>query len=452
MKKVEMPKMGDSMEEGKILHWIKKEGEEVKKGEMLAEVETDKVNIEIEAFAGGVLRKILVPEGNSAPVGAEIALIGAPDEPLPDYLNANGAGASGQRQGPLVNPLQPSPRQTQSNQQYKEDLPVRASVGLSPEPTSGASAVKRQGRIFISPLARRLADEKHLDYATLQGTGPNGRIIKMDIEAALSQQRSAVATAPAPLAESVTPLAAQPVPPPVPATIDSGEVIEIPLTTMRRAIARRLSQSMQTAPHFYVTSVIDTDKLAAFRQQINEYAANDPAPVKVSYNDLIVKAVAKALVRIPQVNISFAEDRLLQKKQVHIGVAVAVEQGLIVPVLRNADQRGILDIARETQRLAEATREGKLRPEEFSGGTFTVSNLGMYDVDSFTAVINPPESAILAVGSITPTPVVVDGQVVVRNRMKVTLSSDHRAIDGATAARFLQEVKRLLEEPFGLVL
>ena len=452
MKKVEMPKMGDSMEEGKILHWIKKEGEEVKKGEMLAEVETDKVNIEIEAFAGGVLRKILVPEGNSAPVGAEIALIGAPDEPLPDYLNANGAGASGQRQGSLVNPLQPSPRQTQSNQQYKEDLPVRASVGLSPEPTSGASAVNRQGRIFISPLARRLADEKHLDYATLQGTGPNGRIIKMDIEAALSQQRPAVATAPAPQAESVTPLAAQPVPPPVPATIDSGEVIEIPLTTMRRAIARRLSQSMQTAPHFYITSVIDTDKLATFRQQINEYAANDPAAVKVSYNDLIVKAVAKALVRIPQVNISFAEDRLLQKKQVHIGVAVAVEQGLIVPVLRNADQRGILDIARETQRLAEATREGKLRPEEFSGGTFTVSNLGMYDVDSFTAVINPPESAILAVGSITPTPVVVDGQVVVRNRMKVTLSSDHRAIDGATAARFLQEVKRLLEEPFGLVL
>ena len=329
---------------------------------------------------------------------------------------------------------------------------MRASVGLSPEPTSGASAVNRQGRIFISPLARRLADEKHLDYATLQGTGPNGRIIKMDIEAALSQQRSAVATAPAPQAESVTPLAAQPVPPPVPATIDSGEVIEIPLTTMRRAIARRLSQSMQTAPHFYITSVIDTDKLATFRQQINEYAANDPAAVKVSYNDLIVKAVAKALVRIPQVNISFAEDRLLQKKQVHIGVAVAVEQGLIVPVLRNADQRGILDIARETQRLAESTREGKLRPEEFSGGTFTVSNLGMYDVDSFTAVINPPESAILAVGSITPTPVVVDGQVVVRNRMKVTLSSDHRAIDGATAARFLQEVKRLLEEPFGLVL
>lgn len=448
MKKVEMPKMGDSMEEGRILRWIKKEGEEVKKGEMLAEVETDKVNIEIEAFAGGILRKILVPEGDSAPVGAEIALIGAPGEPLPDYLGANGAEAGSQRQGSLASPTQFSPLQTQSAQQYKVDVLARSSVGLSPEPASGAATIKRQGRIFISPLARRLADENHLDYATLQGTGPNGRIIKMDIEAALSQQQSAVA----PLVEPVTPLITPQVSPLVPAAIDSGEVVEIPLTTMRRAIARRLSQSIQTAPHFYVTSIIDTDKLAAFRQQINEYAANDPAPVKVSFNDLIVKAVAKALVRIPQVNISFAEDRLLQKKQVHIGIAVAVEQGLIVPVLRNADQRGILDIARETQRLAEATREGKLRPEEFSGGTFTVSNLGMYDVDSFTAVINPPESAILAVGSITPTPVVVDGQVVVRNRMKVTLSSDHRAIDGATAARFLQEVKRLLEEPFGLVL
>ncbi len=236
------------------------------------------------------------------------------------------------------------------------------------------------------------------------------------------------------------------------ASIDTGEVVEIPLTAMRRTIARRLSQSMQTAPHFYVTSVIDTDKLAALRQQINEYAATDPSPVKVSFNDLIVKAVARALVRVPQVNVSFAEDRILQKKQVHIGVAVALEQGLIVPVLRNADQRGILDIAREARRLSEAAREGKLRPEDFSGGTFTVSNLGMFDVDSFTAVINPPESAILAVGSITPTPVVVDGQVVVRNRMKVTLSADHRAIDGAMAARFLQEVKRLLEEPFGLTL
>jgi pyruvate dehydrogenase E2 component (dihydrolipoamide acetyltransferase) len=439
MKTVEMPKMGDSMEEGKILRWIKKEGEPVKKGEMLAEVETDKVNIEIEAFASGILRKIIVPEGTAAPVGSKIALIGASDEPLPGNLGENGAGV-----------------QTSANSEPQvKDVPSQVPVG-STLSSSGITSSGTQGRIFISPLARRLAAENHLDYATVQGTGPNGRIIKMDIEAALKRQPPAITPAPVPTAEPVMPLGAQPVPaapePTLTAAIDSNEVVEIPLTAMRRTIARRLSQSMQTSPHFYVTSVIDTDKLAAFRQQINEYAANDPSPVKVSFNDLIVKAVAKALLRIPRVNVSFAEDRLLQKKQVHIGVAVALEQGLIVPIVRNADQRGILDIARETQRLAEAAREGKIRPEEFSGGTFTVSNLGMFDVDSFTAVINPPESAILAVGSVTPTPAVVDGQVVVRNRMKVTLSSDHRAIDGAIAARFLQEVKRLLEEPFGLVL
>lgn len=436
MKTVEMPKMGDSMEEGKILRWIKKEGDAVKKGEMLAEVETDKVNIEIEAFASGVLRKIMVPEGTAVPIGAKIALIGAPDEPLPANLTSF----------PTLQTLASSEQQAQAPTALDN-----ASVGRTP-------TVVNQGRIFISPLARRVAAENHLDYATLRGTGPNGRIIKNDIEAALNRQPAALSIlASARVAEPIPPLASQPAPEPEPvpelaASTGSDEVIELPLTAMRRTIARRLSQSMQTAPHFYVTAVIDTGKLAAIRQQINDYTASDAAPVKVSFNDLIVKAVAKALVRMPQVNVSFTEDRLLQKKQIHIGVAVALEQGLIVPVVRNADQRGLLDIARETQRLAEAARQGKIRPEEFSGGTFTVSNLGMFDVDSFTAVINQPESAILAVGSITPTPAVVDGQVVVRNHMKVTLSSDHRAIDGATAARFLQEVKRLLEEPFGLVL
>ena len=441
MKKVEMPKMGDTMEEGKILRWIKKEGDPVKKGEMLAEVETDKVNIEIEAFASGTLRKILVSEGNSAPIGAAIALIGAADEPLSENPGGNGATKT---------PATREPGEHSPGNAQNVPAQVLSSTVAAPIPGKG-------GRIFISPIARRIAQEHRLDYATLQGTGPNGRIIKIDVEAALSRLQP-VATA---MPEAVGVPGAQSVPPqallasstePIMASIDTGEVVEIPLTAMRRTIARRLSQSMQTAPHFYVTSVIDTDKLAALRQQINEYAATDPSPVKVSFNDLIVKAVARALVRIPQVNVSFAEDRILQKKQVHIGVAVALEQGLIVPVLRNADQRGILDIAREARRLSEAAREGKLRPEDFSGGTFTVSNLGMFDVDSFTAVINPPESAILAVGSITPTPVVVDGQVIVRNRMKVTLSADHRAIDGAMAARFLQEVKRLLEEPFGLIL
>lgn len=467
MKTVEMPKMGDTMEEGKILRWIKHEGDAVKKGESLAEVETDKVNIEIEAFASGVLRKILVPEGNSAPIGAGIALIGAPDEPLPESVGArfiapssNDTGSKSTAGGAInraptgqaanTAPAAP-PSSIATSEGAINQAPTVAAVTITSAPTPSET----QGRIFISPLARRFAEEQQVDYGHIRGTGPNGRIIKMDIEAALAQtaQVSAqpvvqpISVAPAVPAAPVSVPIAEPVPVPV----EGGEFVEIPLTAMRRTIARRLSQSMQTAPHFYVTSVIDTGKLAELRKQINAYAATDPAPVKVSFNDLIIKAVARALVRMPQVNVSFAEDRLIQKKQVHVGMAVALEQGLIVPVIRNADQRGILDIARESQRLAEAARTGKLRPEEFSGGTFTVSNLGMFDVDSFTAVINPPESAILAVGSITPTPVVVDGQVVVRDRMKVTLSSDHRAIDGATAARFLQEVKRLMEEPFGLL-
>src|SRR2546421_1077123 len=448
MKKVEMPKMGDTMEEGKILRWIKKEGDPVKKGEMLAEVETDKVNIEIEAFASGTLRKILVSEGNSAPIGAAIALIGAADEPLSENPGGNGATKT---------PATHEPGEHSSGNAQSVPAQVLSSTVAAQTTSPAAPIAGKEGRIFISPIARRIAQENRLDYATLQGTGPNGRIIKIDVEAALSRLQSVVTTMP----EAVGVPGAQPVPPqalplsstePIMASIDTGEIVEIPLTAMRRTIARRLSQSMQTAPHFYVTSVIDTDKLGALRQQINEYAATDPSPIKVSFNDLIVKAVAKALQRMPQVNVLFAEDRLIQKKQVHIGVAVTLEEGLIVPVLRNADRLGVLDIAREIRRLAEAARSGKLRPEDFTRGTFTVSNLGMFDVQRFTAVINPPESAILAVGSITPTPVVVDGQVVVRDRMKVTLSSDHRAIDGATAARFLQEVKRLLEEPFGLLL
>jgi len=449
MKTVEMPKMGDTMEEGKILRWIKKEGDPVKRGESLAEVETDKVNIEIESFASGVLRKILVPEGQSAPIGAGIALIGAPDEPLPENQGSNGATKTAPAKSVGTPVADREARETYT-----------AAVAGQPQAVSQQTDTQ-QGRIFISPIARRLAEEHQLDYSKVHGTGPNGRIIKMDVEAALAtqQQPVAVATAPTGTPEAqpaqpvaAPPLEALPVLEPALAGIDTGEVVEIPLTAMRRTIARRLSQSMQTAPHFYVTSIIDTGKLAALRQQINEYAATETTPVKVSFNDLIIKAVARALVRMPQVNVSFAEDKLIQKKQVHIGVAVALEQGLIVPVLHNADSRSILDIARESRRLAEAARTGKLRPEDLSGGTFTVSNLGMFDVDSFTAVINPPESAILAVGSITPTPVVVDGQVVVRDRMKVTLSCDHRAIDGATGARFLQEVKRLLEEPFGLLL
>ncbi len=438
MKTVEMPKMGDTMEAGKILRWLKKEGETVKKGESLAEVETDKVNIEIEAFAAGVLRRIIVQEGESAPIGAEIALIGSVDEPLPALAGSDDAAVATR----------------EATTSASTTAPAKSTVATQAAPAPASAPTNGQGRIFISPIARRLAEEHQLDYAQIRGTGPNGRIIKMDVESALANEAVPVATLAAPALAPTVPPASAPLPAfePAPAAIEGEEVVEIPLTSMRRTIATRLSQSMQTAPHFYVTSVIDTGKLAQLRRQINEYTANDTEPIKVSFNDLIIKAVARALVRMPQVNVSFAGDRIIQKKQVNVGMAVALETGLIVPVIKHAARRSVLDIAREARRLTEAARTGKLKPDDLSGGTFTVSNLGMFDVESFTAVINPPESAILAVGSITPTPVVEDGHVVVRDRMKVTLSSDHRALDGAIVARFLQEVKRQLEEPLGLLL
>ncbi len=433
MNKVLMPKLGDTMEEGKILNWIKKEGDTVKKGEAIAEIETEKVNIEIEAFASGVLRKILVPAGQSAPVGAEIALVGDPSEPLEAAPPAPAQARPG-----------PAPRR-ETERAPAPAAPAGGGNGRSapapaPQPviqTRQAGAVTGE-RIFISPIARRIAAEHNLDISQIQGTGPGGRIIRDDVENALRQQAAAPAP---PFVPAPAIAAAQP----------GEEVTAVPLTQMRKTIARRLSASMQQAPHFYVTMSIDMTKASALRNQINDFTQTEKEPIKVSFNDLVTKAVAMALVRMPEINVSFDGEHLLFKRHINIGLAVALEQGLIVPVVRDANLKGILELARESRRLIEAAHNNKLKPEDFQGGTFSISNMGMYGVEEFTAVINPPESAILAVGAIIPTPVVVDGQVVVRDRMKVTLSVDHRAIDGATAARFLQEVKRLLEEPMGML-
>ncbi len=461
---VVMPKLGDTMEEGKILNWIKQEGDKIAKGDSLAEIETEKVNIEVEAFSEGTLRKILVPAGATMPIGAPIALIGSPSEPLPaDATGGPSATATPPSPGSQANAApeiiapQPVAQPLGAEGHTEPEQPVAPTpVGAAPAPASNGYAplamngaaptsapAQTNGRVFISPIARRIAAEHNLDIGQIPGTGPGGRIVRDDVQSYLASQQTAAQYAPVPQAQ----------PAQLPAAAQPGEEVEaVPLSNMRRTIARRLQASMQTVPHFYVTVVIDTTKLGQFRASINDYAATLPEPVKVSYNDLIVKAAAAALTRFPQVNASFDGERLLVKKHVNVGIAVALEQGLIVPVVRDADKRGVLDIARESRRLAEAARAGKLKPEEFSGGTFSVSNLGMFDVEEFTAIINPPESAILAVGAIVPTPVVVDGQVTVRDRMKVTLSSDHRVLDGAISARFLQEIKRLLEEPMGLVL
>ncbi|HEX9413189.1 MAG TPA: dihydrolipoamide acetyltransferase family protein, partial [Ktedonobacterales bacterium] len=309
---------------------------------------------------------------------------------------------------------------------------------------TAAQPVETSGRVFISPIARRIAAEHQLDVAQIQGSGPGGRIIREDVEAVLARQLSA------PVAMPVQPAPAPTQP--VAAAAPDEDVEVVPLSQMRKTIAKRLQQSMQTVPHFYMTVSIDTTRLSELRTSLNEYATTLPQPIKITINDLVIRAVALALVRQPGVNVSFDGERLLLKKHINIGVAVALDRGLIVPVIRDADKRTVLDIARESRRLIDAARNNTLKLEEFQGGTFSVSNAGMYGIESFTAVINPPESAILAVGAVVPTPVVVDGQVVVRDMMKVTLSSDHRALDGAVSARFLQEIKQLIEQPMSLLM
>ncbi|HEY7848903.1 MAG TPA: dihydrolipoamide acetyltransferase family protein [Ktedonobacterales bacterium] len=446
MHTVVMPKMGDTMEEGKVITWRKHEGDTVAKGDALAEIETEKVNIEAEAFAAGTLRKIIAPEGATVPVGQPIALIGEPAEPIP----AEFGGAPAQAAQPVAQSAGARAKQATQAAPAPAAAPVAAPVAVANGHVAQASAPsaapgvthngaeQNGGRIFISPLARHIAAEHNLDLAQIQGTGPGGRIIRDDVLEALQSGQAGQAPA---IAATAAPVAAGP------------EVEAVPLSQMRKTIAKRLQQSMQAAPHFYVTISVDATRLMQLRAQINEYAATLAEPVKVSVNDIVVKAVATTLTRLPQVNVSFDGERLLYKKRVNVGMAVALEQGLIVPVVRDADKRSLLDLARESRRLAEAARTGKLKAEELQGGTFTVSNLGMYDVESFTAIINPPESAILAVGSIIPTPVVTpDRQVVARDQMKLTLSSDHRALDGAVAARFLQALKQLLEQPMAILL
>jgi pyruvate dehydrogenase E2 component (dihydrolipoamide acetyltransferase) len=357
-------------------------------------------------------------------VGAPIALVGAADEKLPAETNPEKAKATSRLRG--------------DKEATAREPGLAASLGaLSSNGTVGAGTTgEHGGRIFISPVARHIASEHNLDISQIHGTGPGGRIIRSDIEEILARLPAEQEVAAALSTPAATGMPIQ----------------EVPLSQMRKTIAKRLQLSMQSAPHFYVTMTIDTTRLDQLRDAVNEYAATLPTPLKVSLNDLIVKGVALALAQRPEVNVSFDGERLLFKQQINIGMAVALPEGLIVPVIHDADKRSVLDIARESHRLVEAARTGKLKPEDFSGGTFSVSNLGMYGVDEFTAIINPPESAILAVGASVPTPVVHDGQVVVRDQMKVTLSVDHRALDGAVAARFLQDLKHLLEQPLAMLI
>jgi pyruvate dehydrogenase E2 component (dihydrolipoyllysine-residue acetyltransferase) len=453
MASVQMPRLSDSMETGKILRWLKKEGDEVKKGEPLVEIESDKANIEVEAYASGKLSKIVVPEGESAPIGAVIAEIGgdggaAPpaDKPKAQATNAEAHVAQAERAMATAAKTPEAAPEAGGGEQYPQGGPDdRTEVGAAAQAAlrvirgpNGPDAGERQK---VSPVARRLAEEQGVDLSRVTGSGPGGRITKEDVEAAARGAGTPSPTLPTRGREAVAERQAGARP--------KEEVEVVELSRMQATIAMRLAQSMFSAPHFYVTSEIAMDDAVHLRQMFNEAVSKDEA---ISINDLVTKAVALALTKFPEVNASWADGRIERKRDINIGIAVGLSDRLIVPVLRNADQKPLKDIARESKQLIERARTNKAAAQDYVGNTFSISNLGMYDVDQFTAIINPPDSGILAVGSIEDKPVVKDGQVVVGKRMRVTLSVDHRVFYGVTAAQFLQEVKRLLQSPMALVL
>jgi len=413
-----MPRLSDTMEQGTIGRWLKREGESFHEGDVIAEIETDKATMDFQAYEDGTMLRILVGDGETAALGAPIAIIGAEGEEVPadapDAASANGGGRDN-------GAAEPAPA---AEPEAKAAAPVA---------TATEEAASDGGGLRASPIARRMADARGLDLRTLagKGTGPDGRIVKADVERAL-----AGGARPAP----AVPAAPQPAPPP------PGEGDEVrELTPMLKAVARRMAESKATVPHFYVSSEIDMTRALELRAELN--AALADSGEKVSVNDLIVRACAQALVQHPQAHRSYVDGHHVYHAHVHVGIAVALDDGLIVPVLRDADTKGVRRLAGETRDLVKRARDGKLRQSEIEGGTFTVSNMGMFDVAAFSAIINPPESTILAVSSTVERAVVREGAVVPRKIMSVTLSCDHRACSGADGARLLQTVKRHLEAP-----
>lgn len=415
--------MGFDMTEGKVARWLKKVGDPVKQGEAVVEIETDKVNIESEAQGNGVLREILVSDGTTVPVGSLIAIIGAADEDLTAIKAEAGLVAASAAEKPAA-----------------AAQPIVAERAAAP---TAVVVSEGNGRIKVSPLARRVAKEKGINLTQLAGTGPGGRIVKRDVESA----KPVVVEAPVTFAQPIVAAAPAVAQPSVlgPSILKAEEITP---TKLRQTIAKRMVASKQTVPHFYVTSEIEMSEAMALRAKLN--ALVDEAG-KISVNDMVLKAAASALTHFPGINASFGDNVIVRHGTVNMGIAVALEQGLITVVVADADRKPLAQIAREAKDIVNRAKNGKARPEEMQGSTFTVSNLGMFDVDEFVAIINPPEAAILAVGSVRDVPVVKNGQVVPGKTMKVTISADHRVTDGAEAAKFLQEVKKNLEEPLRLL-
>jgi pyruvate dehydrogenase E2 component (dihydrolipoamide acetyltransferase) len=437
--KVVMAQLSPTMEEGKLLEWKVGEGDRVEASDVLAEIETDKANMDIEALGGGIVRKILVQAGETVPVGALIGIIGEEGEDISALLAEAEVAASGHpadgTEDVLVPPAIPEVPAVSEAPVVSETPAVSEVEAAIPEelPHSHAGESSVTGRMKASPVARRMADEAGLRVSDLTGSGPGGRVVKRDVEAAIAAgvPGSGPATAPAGPAGPSRP---------------DDELLE--LSQMRKAIAKRLVQSIGPVPHFFLTTEIDMGRVLDLRSVMNARLESG----KIGVNDVLVKIAAEALARHPEVNASWQGDAIRRHGSVDIGIAVAIEDGLITPVLRAADRKGLREISTEAAELIDRARAKRLLPEEYQGATFSVSNLGMFDIDQFTAIINPPEAAILAVGSTVDKPVVVDGEITVRRRMRVTMSCDHRVVDGATGARFLQTFKAMLENPLELVL
>ncbi len=429
---VTMPKLSDTMEEGKILKWLKHPGDHVAIGEIIAEVETDKANMELEAYDEGTLAEVRVPEGESAPVGAVIAVLAAPG----DGVAARPAAGAGKAAAPAEKaaPSARAPASAPGGAAAKAEAgrePFRPTVVRRPEPVESRGAA---ASVKASPLARRIAQEHGLDLAQVTGTGPGGRIVQKDVEAALAA-RGGPPPAPAK--------------PAAPAEPRPAAESRVELSRIRRTTAKRMGESKREIPHFYASTEIAMDEAARLKEAL---AALEGEYEGLTYTHVVLKAVGLALTRVPELNASYDGDAMVLHQAVNVGVATAVDDGLVVPVVRHCDREPLAAIVRQARGLLERARSGRFASDDLTGATFTLSNLGMLPVTEFAAVINPPQAAILAVGTIRETPVVREGQIVPGRRMTVTVSCDHRIIDGMLAGRFLRELKGLLENPLALVL
>ncbi len=438
---VEMPKMSDTMEEGVLVAWLAEEGATVAAGDVIAQVETDKATMDLEVYDDGVLLKRVAGEGESVPIGALIAVLGKAGEDISTVMARYGGAA---------------PAAVVVQEAAPAEIAVAAGGdGAAPSVQTTVSRADN-GRVKASPLARRMADEHNLDLSGVSGSGPEGRIVRRDVENLISTGQQPVAAPSAPVSQpvvesrSLTPAT----PAATPAAVSVSDTYEaIPLSQMRKAISRRLSESKFTSPHFYLTVDVDMQQAVKFRQDLNELAVAQGRD-KISFNDLITKSCALSLRQHPYVNSSYLEKEgeIRLHQEIHVAIAVAIDEGLITPVIRNADQKGLGQISSETRELAGKARDRKLQPHEFEGSTFSTSNLGMFGIEEFTAIINPPNACILAIGAIRDIPVVKDGNIVAGKRMKLSLSCDHRVVDGATGAQFLNTVKEYLEQPMNLLL